>query len=67
MTSIEQDLIHAKNVIDNFDLSFVIERLIKSGWKKEYAHEAVLLYRRFLFLKKKYGHQFELPPSEDMD
>lgn len=62
------DLLHVRNLINNTDLSATVERLVKiNKWSKKEAVEASHQYRNFLFLKKKYGHQYSLPPSIDID
>ena len=63
-----KDLQQAKQFIDSYDLSEVIDRLvIVEKWKEKHAIAACQQYRNFLYLKMKYGHQYELPPSYDMD
>lgn len=58
----------AKDYIRTFDLRVVHDRLVKiDKWPPNQATEACNQYRNFLFLKKKYGSQYELPPSYDMD
>lgn len=62
------DIQQSKVVIDSVDLSEVIERLVHiDKWKKNDAIEACKQYRHFLYLKKKYGDKYELPPSKDID
>lgn len=51
-----------------YDYSKVIDRLIKiEHWKPKHAKAAVAYYKNFLCLKKKYGDQFQLPPSYEVD
>jgi len=67
-SKITSDLTEAKKFIESADLTSTIERLIKvHNWSKKHALKATIQYRRFLFLKKKYGEQHILPPSYDMD
>lgn len=59
---------HARQLIDSVDLSAVVNRLVQvDGWKEKDALEAAAQYRRYLFLKLKYGQDFALPPSLDID
>lgn len=59
----------AKEYIYSIDFSKIIDKLVKfNGWLKKDAGETCKLYRNFLFLNKKYEHQYSpLPPSEDID
>lgn len=58
----------AKDFINSFDLRLVCDRLEKiDKWPRDQAEEACSQYRNFLYLKKKYGSDFEIPPSYDMD
>ena len=62
------DLITAKKLIESVDLKQTILRLIKvHNWKAKEAEAAAIQYRNFLYLKKKYGETYVLPPSYDMD
>jgi len=62
------ELHKAKQLIDSVDLSQVIERLVLiDKWKRKDAIAACAQYRNYLYLKKKYGHEYELPPSWDID
>ncbi len=46
----------------------IVNRLIKEkGWLKEEALEIIELYKRFLFLEKKYGDRFQLAPTIEID
>ncbi len=64
----ESSLDQARSLIDSSDFSAVIKRLVKiDKWPLSQAKEACAQYRNFLFLKKKYGHAYELPPSYDID
>lgn len=50
------------------DFSMIINKMVKHlGWKQKEAEAACSLYRNFLFLHKKYGHEHSLPPSEEID
>lgn len=58
----------AQAIIFQIDLSHVIRRLVKvDGWVKCSAEEALIQYRRYIFLQKKYGQAYELPPSREVD
>ena len=58
----------ALSYIQNLDLSHVVDRLVKQGkWYNKHAIEAVKAYKRYLFLQKKYGEQYELVPSYEID
>lgn len=62
------DLLHAKKLINTLDLTQVINRLIYiEKWSKKHAIAACQQYRNYLFLKKKYGSNYTLPPSIDID
>lgn len=57
----------ALRLIQQIDLSLVIERLIKvDKWKKKHALLAVKQYKNYLFLRKKYSEK-NLPPSIEID
>lgn len=59
---------HIKEYIYSVNLDPVVTRLVKiDGWKRKHALAACKQYRDFIFLRKKYGHQYELPPSVEMD
>lgn len=50
------------------DFSPIVTKLVNHmGWSKSHALEVCTMYRRFLILHKKYGHEHTLPPSEDID
>ena len=59
----------AKAYIDAIDFSQVIDKIVKTKqWKKADVAKICVLYRNFLFLQKKYMHEFgALPPSEEID
>lgn len=62
------ELARARQLIDAVDLQAVQERLIKiEGWKIKEVLTACELYRNYLYLKKKYGNQYVLPPSLEID
>jgi hypothetical protein len=64
----EVDLQSAKKLIDSLDLTPVIQRLVRiESWSEIQAEQACQQYRNYLLLKKKYGQQYELPPSTDID
>jgi hypothetical protein len=54
--------------ISNLDLNQISMKLSKKiGWTQVSAERACFLYKRFLFLQKKYGEKYILSPSEDID
>lgn len=63
------NLEQAKIYIYSIDFSKIITKLVDHhGWLKEDAINIAQLYRNFLFLNKKYRHEFgQLPPSEEID
>ncbi len=64
----EPDFAKIKKLINAVDLSSTINRLVKvHHWKNSLALKAVQQYRNYLFLKKKYGKTYSLPPSYDID
>lgn len=61
-------LANGKVLIDSLDLSPVIARLTRiDKWLEKHTFEACKQYRNYLYLKLKYGHLYELPPSLDID
>jgi hypothetical protein len=59
---------HAIYCIQQLDFTNIINKLINHmGWSKKHTIEASKMYRNFLFLQRKYGHLYTLPPSEDID
>jgi hypothetical protein len=57
-----------KMKISEYDFSQIIERLILiEGWSLQHAQEIIPQYRNFLYLKAKYGEDYDLPPSRDID
>lgn len=68
LTNNEGTLEEIKQKIFAYDLSIIIERLVLiEGWSLKDAKTICDQYRRFLFLKAKYGKDFDLPPSRDID
>ena len=64
----EKTLAIAKSKIDNADLQQVADRLDRvDHWKPYEITESIKQYRNFLYLKKKYGKIFDLPPSVCID
>lgn len=58
----------AKKLIYSLDLTRVAERVKRlQKWSKKQVLEACEQYRVFLFLVKKYGKQYQLAPSRDID
>lgn len=59
----------AKSYIYSINFSSIIDKLVNyNGWIRKEAEITCELYRNFLYLNKKYGHEYRhLPPSEDID
>lgn len=50
------------------NLEPIVERLVRiHGWPRKTALQVEEQYRNYLFLKKKYGDQYSLPPSIEID
>lgn len=57
-----------KKAIDAVDFSDILAKLAyQYGWKQAHAEEICDMYKNFLFLYIKYGQQFPLAPSEEID
>jgi hypothetical protein len=57
-----------KQHVDSINLECIVNRLVNiHSWPKKSALLVMQQYRKFLFLKKKYGHQYSLPPSMEID
>lgn len=64
----EKKLAWAREYINNIDFSKTIRKMVLlEGWIEKDAIDTCEQYRNFLFLKIKYGHQYDLPPSVDID
>lgn len=58
----------AKNYISLLDFKEVIKKLVQhEGWLEKDAKAISEIYKNYLFLKKKYGKEHELPPSDEID
>jgi hypothetical protein len=58
----------AKDYIMHLDFTNIQNRLVaKHKWRPAEAAEAAKVYRRFLYLVKKYGDSSRLSPSEEID
>ena len=56
------------NNVDTGNWSFLESRLnATTNWSINQVREAIAQYKNFLFLKKKYGGNYILPPSSDID
>lgn len=68
MGFVENNLNQIKSLIYSANFDSVVSRLVAvNKWSKREALLAVQQYRNFLFLKRKYDHQYTLPPSVDID
>lgn len=57
-----------KIMVDSINLEPIINRMIQTyRWSDKGARKVAALYRNFLYLKKKYGKQYLLPPSVEID
>lgn len=64
LTSMEE----VKDYIQSIDFSMIIKKMVKhQGWRETDAQAISKMYRNFLFIKRKYGHEYKLPPSEEID
>jgi hypothetical protein len=64
----EPNLILAKERIVSADVSSVIKRLVQvEKWSEKDALAACQYYRNYLYILLKYSHQYELPPSLEID
>ncbi len=61
-------LSRASAYINTIDFSKIIDKLVKyEGWFLDEAHQVCRQYRNFLFLNKKYGDRYAIPPTEEID
>lgn len=52
----------------NMDLSNLVNKLVvRCGWVAKDAQKTAEMYKRYLILKLKYGKEYKLPPSEEID
>lgn len=66
--TLEPSLEAAKNYIKNINFSNILNKMVcHQGWKHHQAEAVCEQYRNFLWLHKKYGKQYTLPPSEEID
>jgi len=67
-TDTSPSLEQAKEYIYSVDFSNIINKMVKhQGWLRKDAEKVSGMYRNFLYLNKKYGDQYKLPPSEEID
>jgi len=58
----------AQSYVQSIDFSKIIDRLVThEGWLKSDATAVSQMYRRYLFLKRKYKDQYKLPPTAEID
>jgi hypothetical protein len=61
-------LSEAREYIYSIDFSKIISKMVNfQGWLKKDALTICKMYRNYLYLQKKYGSEYKLPPSLDMD
>jgi len=64
----EPTLENAKDYISNMELSRIIEKMMSyQGWLKKDILAVSNIYRNYLFLQKKYGKEYHIVPSEEVD
>lgn len=64
----QNELEDIKNQLNNTSFTFLVDHLVNvEKWKLQHAMEACEQYRNFMFIKKKYGHEYDIPPSTDID
>lgn len=64
----KDDLVAKQKQLNDLNLNFLSEALIKRhGWSRKDAEESCKMYKNYLFLKLKYGDQYMLPPSVEID
>ncbi len=57
-----------KQQLDQTSFENLIEHLVQvEKWQSTQAQKACDQYRNFLFIKRKYGEQYDIPPSADID
>lgn len=57
-----------KELINSLDFNFIVYKMVREqGWLRSCAIQACQLYKNLLFLQKKYGNQYNLVPSEEID
>ena len=58
----------AKQYIDSIDFTNIINKLAHhKGWRRKDAIAISKMYKKFLYLQKKYSSQYSLPPLEEID
>jgi hypothetical protein len=58
----------SQDYVYSMSLQPIINKMIKQdGWSKKEALEVSLLYRNFLYLNRKYGSKYKLPPTAEID
>lgn len=58
----------ARNYIDAIDFSKIINKMVeRDGWLKSDALKVCKLYRRYLYLRRKYSEAHRLPPTKEID
>lgn len=68
MSEDDIQLAQAKQYINQIDFSSIIGKMVqRDGWLKSDALQVCALYRKYLFLRRKYSHQYQLPPTKEID
>ena len=68
MRRLQPTLEEAQFYIANLDFSQIIEKMVShQGWLKKDVIAISELYKDYLFLQKKYGNNYEIVPSEEVD
>lgn len=58
----------AKRYIDSIDFSQIIHKMVtRDGWLRSDALKVCQFYRNYLYLRRKYGDAYPLPPSKEID
>lgn len=68
MDTSKTDFSEIYQLIQTEPLTSTINRLLMiDGWSPKHIPEAIKQYRNYIFLIRKWGHQYKLPPSVDID
>lgn len=68
MTEKIPSLLDAQNYIDHLDFKMIVKKMIlEQNWDRYSAENCAQLYKNFLFLKKKFGEKYNIPPNKEID